>query len=206
MISLPKCVTSRRRGFTLIELLVVILIICILMAVLMPVYGMVQKKAKREATQSRISGLTAALEQYRVTFDSYPPSPIAGFEDDGTLYTYLCGKDGRGIISDASTPRQKFFPPMLTFGKECYKFDGDKVIIVDSWGTPMHYFNCKEYVDSGRSGDNCHKPDKVDIWSYGEDKQKDPDLQEPGSQPIDPKTEAVVNDLTNWGAKAKNEK
>lgn len=208
MILLPKRVTSRPHGlgFTLIELLVVILIICILMAALMPVYGLIQKRAKREATQARISGLVTALERYRNTFDAYPPNPASGFDDDGTLYTYLCGKEGRGIISDPNTPRQKYFEPMLTFGKEAYKLENDKFIIVDSWGTPLHYFNCKEYVETGHSGNNCHKPDTVDIWSYGEDKQKDPDLQEPGSQPINAKDEAVVNDLTNWGAKSKNEK
>ena len=56
---LPRA--SLTSGFTLIELLVVILIIVILMACLMPIYGKVQLKSRREATQATIMALRALL-------------------------------------------------------------------------------------------------------------------------------------------------
>src|SRR5882724_3309544 len=93
MSSRPVHARSRCAGFTLIELLVVILIICILVAALMPIWGKITLQARRADTQARISGLTTALEKYRVQFDSYPPNPTGGFEDDGSLFIYLCGKD-----------------------------------------------------------------------------------------------------------------
>jgi len=194
----------RCTGFTLIELLVVILIICILIAALMPLWGKITMQAKRTETIARIQGLTTALEKYRVQFDAYPPNPSSGTEDDGTLFTYLCGADGRGVVSDSGTPREKHFEAFLTFGANSYKHNNDKLVLVDSWGTPLHYYNCKAYVDGGGNPDNCHKPDKCDIWSYGPDKMKDAALIEPGNGKVeDPAKELLVDDITNWGSKIK---
>jgi prepilin-type N-terminal cleavage/methylation domain-containing protein len=191
----------RAPGFTLIELLVVVSIILILMAALMPIYSKVQLKARREATQAMIMALAGSLERYRVEFDCYPPNAATGTEDDGTLFATLNGKDNRGIVANLGTPRERRYEPFLTLGKEYYKSDpGGNLFIVDSWGMAIHYFNCKAYIEE-KNGDpkNCYNPAGVDIYSTGQDKQKDPDLVEPGSGTVKLKTEMkLVDDITNF--------
>jgi prepilin-type N-terminal cleavage/methylation domain-containing protein len=125
------------QGFTLLEVLVVIGIICILAAVLTQTGLVTDKGGRRNSTQSRISGLTTALEAYRVQFDSYPPNPANGFEDDGTLYRYLCGEAGRGVIADPGG-RAVVLPALLTLARK-----RTALITVDPFcrcvGAPLHY-------------------------------------------------------------------
>lgn len=63
-----------RRGFTLIELLVVIAIIALLIAILLPAVLLAQKNAYESSTQSTMSTISIALEQYHTDFNMYPPS------------------------------------------------------------------------------------------------------------------------------------
>ncbi len=191
----------RALGFTLIELLVVIGIIIILMAALMPLYGKVSLKAKREATQAMIMALAGSLERYRVDMDCYPPNANSGTADDGSLFTYLTGQQGTGIVANLGTPRERRYEPYLTLGKEYYKSDGSgNIIIVDSWGQPIHYFNSKAYIEE-KNGNPlyCYNPGGVDIYSTGQDKQQDPDLITPGQGTVKLKTEMkLVDDITNF--------
>ncbi len=193
------------KGFTLIELLVVMLIILILMAALMPVYSKILLKAKKEATQGMIGTLAASLERYNDAFDSYPPNSASG-DDDGTLYDYLNGKNGRGVAANVGTPREKHFEPFLTLGKEYIKAStgGDKLIIVDSWGMPIHYFNCKAFVQGSGDSKLCHNPTSVDIYSTGPDKLKDATTSEPGKETVpergklSPAEKAKSDDISNF--------
>jgi prepilin-type N-terminal cleavage/methylation domain-containing protein len=63
-----------RRGFTLIELLVVIAIIALLIAILLPAVLLAQRNAYESSTQSTMSTISIALEQYHTDFNMYPPS------------------------------------------------------------------------------------------------------------------------------------
>ncbi len=63
-------------GFTLIELLVVISIIVLLIAILIPAVLLAQKNANIAATQSTMSSIGIALQEYHTDFNMYPPSSI----------------------------------------------------------------------------------------------------------------------------------
>jgi len=198
---------QRTTGFTLIELMVVILIILILMAALLPVYNKVLLRAKRASTEAMIGALAASLEAYKNAFDAYPPGATSGTEDDGSLYLILSGPIGRGVAANVGTPREKHFEPFLTIGKEYLKADssGSKLLIVDSWGMPIHYFNCKAYVEE-RNGNPkfCHNPATVDIYSTGQDRKKDDDTTEPGQQEVKDRSKRTAeeiardDDITNF--------
>jgi len=65
---------KRRSGFTLIELLVVIAIIALLIAILLPALLLAQRNAYSSSTQSTMSSIGIALQQYHTDFHMYPPS------------------------------------------------------------------------------------------------------------------------------------
>lgn len=67
---------SRRAGFTLLELLVVVGIIVILIGILIPVIAKVRKSAYATSTQSRISVIAQAIQQYQQQFGGALPGPI----------------------------------------------------------------------------------------------------------------------------------
>lgn len=67
-----------RGGFTLIELLVVIVIILVLIGILVPALSSSRNTARRVASQSQLKGISAAIESYATTFNSYP----GHFSDD----------------------------------------------------------------------------------------------------------------------------
>ena len=187
-------------GFTLIELLVVITIILLLMAALMPMYSKIFHSAKVKSTQTMIQAVSASLESYRNAFDSYPPSPTTGTTDDGSLFRYLNGKDGRGVVANPGTPREKHYEPYLALEKNYYKQISGNMIIVDNWGEPIHYFNCKAYVEE-QSGNPkfCHNPASIDLYSTGPDKKLDPELVEPGTaEVLDRSKTHLVDDITNF--------
>ncbi len=70
----PKLIFRIRRGFTLIELLVVIAIIALLIGILLPALLLAQKNGYVSATESTMSTISIALEQYHTDFSMYPPS------------------------------------------------------------------------------------------------------------------------------------
>ncbi|MEI6235725.1 MAG: prepilin-type N-terminal cleavage/methylation domain-containing protein [Planctomycetota bacterium] len=201
------CRSKKPRGFSLIELMVVILIIVGLVAALMPVYSKVMMKAKKTASQNMIIAVAACLERYKIEFDAYPPNPTTGTEDDGTLMLYMNGPKGRGVEANVGTPRERHYEPFLVLGKEYIKADssGTKLIITDSWGMPIHYFNCKDYVELKNGNPKfCHNPSSVDLYSTGPDRKKDDTTTEPGAEEVKdrkkmtPAELAKEDDITNF--------
>lgn len=191
---------DKSSGFTLIELLVVITIILLLMAALMPMYSKIMHSAKVKSTQAMIMAVAASLERYKNDFESYPPGPTAGTEDDGGLFRFLNGADGRGVVASPGTPRERHYEPYLALEKNYYKQEAGKMIIVDNWGQPIHYFNCKAYVEE-QSGNPkyCHNPASIDLYSTGPDKKKDDDLVEPGTGEVKDRSKThLVDDITNF--------
>ncbi len=196
---------QRPGGFTLIEMLIVITIIALLMALLMPIYGTVRDKARRTATKALISVVGSALEKYYNDMESYPPTPADSSEDDGTLVLYLNGPDNKGVTANPGTPREKRYEPYLAITNDFIKHVSNKLVIVDAWGQPLHYFNCKAWVNQGKNPLFCHNPDSFDIYSTGSDRKRDPKHEEPGTALNDDNkdgkmddAEELVDDITNY--------
>lgn len=196
---------QRIGGFTLIEMLIVVTIIALLMALLMPLYGTVRDKARKTATKTLIKVVESALEKYRNDMEAFPPTPANSTEDDGTLLLYLNGPDGKGVLANPGTPREKRYEPYLAITNDFVKHQDAKLIIVDAWGQPLHYFNCKSWVDTGHNPKFCHNPDSVDLYSTGSDRKRDPKHEEPGTELSDDNKDGkmdddgeLVDDITNY--------
>ena len=197
--------SGRRSGFTLIEMLVVITIIALLMALIMPIYGVVRNKGRVTATKALIECLSSALQRYRNDLESYPPTPPGGTADDGTLFRYLNGADGRGITANPGSPREKRYEPYLQITNDFIRHNNNEIVIVDPWGEPLHYFNCKAFIDSGKNAAYCHNQDSFDIYSTGPDRKRDPKHEEPGTPLVDDNHDGkfddageLVDDITNY--------
>lgn len=177
----------RNAGFTLIEMLIVVAIIVILVALLMPVLGSVRESARRKATRALIDGIVAGMERYYTEFDEYPPSTDPGMGDTpepGAIYRYLCGKEGRGITRIIGTTNQKTrrYDPFISPPAENMVKSGTETIIVDPWGKPVVFLNCKFYTDSKKAGNPgyapdgiCKNPNTFDLYSMGPDRVLDTD-------------------------------
>ena len=208
---------NTERGFTVIELLIVIAIIAILMGLLMPTIAYIQRVAKIKHTKTLINGLSAALERYKLQFDEYPPSTVADPYlnctpavpiDNASLYTYLCGADGRGPIQ-YNNGTQRHFEPFYTAPPEFLVKSGNQYFIVDAWGKNIVYLNCFFYTQARQAADPaytsttdpaCHNPNTFDIYSTGPDQTKDPQhdhIDNNGNGLIDEAAE-LVDDITNY--------
>ncbi len=100
------------RAFTLIELLVVITIIGILASLLVGLAGTASVKAKQSRVQGELHAYMTAIEQYRATFNQYPPDNVSPatktanpvinqlfYELTGTIY--IPGRESfRGLVGD----------------------------------------------------------------------------------------------------------
>jgi prepilin-type N-terminal cleavage/methylation domain-containing protein len=82
------------RGFTLIELLIVMGIIVVLMAILLPVISHIRMRAYEASTQSQLSRLMQACQNYYHDFNAYP-GPIHNSQLSGG------GPKGLGIANGA---------------------------------------------------------------------------------------------------------
>jgi len=192
----------RNIGFTLIEMLIVVAIIVILVALLMPVLGAVRESAKKKATRALIDGIAAGMERYYTEFDEYPPSTDAGMGDSmdpTSIYKYLCGKDGRGITRTIGTTNQKTrrYDPFISPPAENLIKSGTDTIVIDAWGKPIVFLNCRFYTESKRAGNPsyvpdlvCKNPNSFDLYSTGPDRILD-------SDPPDV-TLKQPNDITNY--------
>jgi type II secretion system protein G len=100
-------------AFTLIELLVVITIIAILAGLTLAAMGGIQKRGARAKAESEIQALSAAIEEYRREYGSFPPtnsnSLYAELTTDGatTNTTKVFFEPSPGIV--ATNGSQKFF-------------------------------------------------------------------------------------------------
>ena len=68
--------TDQTRGFTLVELLVVIVVLAILVALLLPAINGAIRTSRNAAVQAEINQLATALEQFKSTYGTYPPSRV----------------------------------------------------------------------------------------------------------------------------------
>lgn len=195
---------KRTAGFTVVEMLIVISIITILMAMLIPVLTTVRRRAQIKSTRALVDGIQDALGRYYIDFDEYPPSNTAGLSgavDPSSLYLYLSGPKGKGIDTvQGGTPRHH--DPYLAVPPEYVQRSGGQTLIVDSWGSPIVYFNCKAHVESGGAAVGlCHNPKSFDIYSPGPDKMLSPaqhDFVDSNSNGRVDEDDEGGDDITNW--------
>ena len=192
------------RGFTLIELLVVVVIISTLMGLIVTTSGLIRQKMRIEATRTLLLGISSGLDRFYTEFGVYPPSNSSDLNDTDmqpdSLYRALCSSDRRDIETNLlgfSTFSGKTIEPFIDVPAEYLRREGTSTIIVDAWGSPMLYLNCRGYTDTQRALNPawpddglCHNPQSYDLYSFGQDRQKDPD-------PLNP-----VDDIINWSPTA----
>jgi type II secretory pathway pseudopilin PulG len=107
----------------LIELLVVITIIGILAGLTLAAMGGIQQRGARAKAESEIQALSAAIEEYRRDFGSFPPTP------SNTLYAELT-TDG----ATTNTTKVYFEPPPGIVGT-----NGTTKFFQDPWGAAYRY-------------------------------------------------------------------
>jgi general secretion pathway protein G len=95
-----KTKANPQRGFTLIEILVVMAIIGMLAIMVAPNLFRQQAGAMRDAAQSQISSLEAALDMYRLDMNSYPDSLSALMENESDSASWNGPYLRRAIPSD----------------------------------------------------------------------------------------------------------
>jgi prepilin-type N-terminal cleavage/methylation domain-containing protein len=190
-------------GFTLIEMLMVIAIIVVLMAFLVPVLANIQQRAKVRAGRALIDGIQAALQRYCIDFDDYPSSNSAGLNgavDASSLYVYLCGPNGRGFdtVQGGVT---RHHDPYMSLSPEYVRRDQGQILVVDPWGSPLVFLNCKAHVESGGAATPCHNPKSFDIYSLGPDKllsSNQHDFQDNNNNGMIDEDAEGSDDITNW--------
>ena len=177
---------SARTGFTLMELLVVISIIMLLMGMLFAGIRMAKDSAARAKTQSTISQLVAACENYRQVNGKYP---------EGTVLLEL--EFGPSPYSKVYTPASKTFATMNWESVNLALVDalnqaGEsfKPPVLDAWKKPIQYRPARYYPYISAApvridGEDPPNRDGFQMWSIGKDK-------------IDNAGELTSDDVTSW--------
>lgn len=95
-----------KKGFTLIEMLIVIGIISLLVAMEGYIYVSSQRSARNGKRKSDLENIRAALEQYRSTNNSYPPSASLTFNPNCNPNSALTDSNNNTYINPLpSDPR-----------------------------------------------------------------------------------------------------
>lgn len=134
----------RRRAFTLLEVLMVIVILGVLAALIVPQLFGTGEKAKRDATQIKITGLDSTIETFRMHCGRYPST------DEG-LAALLVLPDDESLDGKWAGPYLKQ-PPKDAWGRD---------LIYESPGT----YNEQSY-DLSSMGANGQAGDDDDITNW----------------------------------------
>jgi prepilin-type N-terminal cleavage/methylation domain-containing protein len=114
-------------AFTLIELLVVITIISILAGLTLAAMGGIQKRGARAKAESDIQALSAAIEEYRREYGSFPAT------NSNSLYAELTTDTTAGT-NPINTTKVFFEPPPGIVGT-----NGSQKFFQDPWGAAYRY-------------------------------------------------------------------
>ncbi len=140
----PQQTNLRRSGFTLIEMLVVVGIILLLISLVVAVVFRAQKAAGRARTKSDLQAVSAALEQYRSDFNTYPAVP-PNAKGSWMLGRWLIGpgsraEDGEDGPGFRLVQGGKVYPAYLA--AETFKVQraGSGWQLLDHEGHPIEYY------------------------------------------------------------------
>jgi prepilin-type N-terminal cleavage/methylation domain-containing protein len=87
---------SPRSAFTLVEILVVISIILLLMGLLVPMIAGILRRSREKAAETSIDLLTAALHQYQMEYNDFPPDNFPTADTSEALFYHLCRSFQKG--------------------------------------------------------------------------------------------------------------
>ncbi len=150
--------TARSAGFTLVELLVVMVIIASLAGIGMVSIPPILRNMDRKATEVYLLNVTAALEAYRSTEGTYPPSTLRDFPGVGAVNNL----ENCGISALVMCLNSKSYPGSFDFEDskivsisdegsgitqvQLTRFGDRKLYtLVDKWGTTLAYVNAVDY-------------------------------------------------------------
>ncbi len=171
-----------RAAFSLIEMMAVVTIIVILASLVVGGLGFVTEREAKEKARIQIALLSAALEEYKLDFGTYPATDNAakGEKNSKILFKALywdSDDDGQGVGvgNAAGDTDQKIYVPELdpVTNKQGWTTGtaSPTTIITDPWGREYRYRSAINA--SGTANSNTVNPD-FDLWSVGKDGETNP--------------------------------
>jgi general secretion pathway protein G len=173
-------------AFTLIELMAVITIIVILAGLVIGGMGFVSERQAKEKAKVQMALLSKALEEYKLDFGTYPPTPNkpgnfatpAGTGTSSIMFDFLYWDSDRDASGGVTDTDQKLYLPELdpATSKQGWTTTpaGKATIIVDPWGNQYCYRTGSD--STGKANDATQNPD-FDLWSMGKDGKSNADLK-----------------------------